>query len=406
MKRILILFIFISVLFTSVAMASTWCTGTPDQNLDIAKQNFEDKCDEPYDDQKGHSCEYKSDGFHCNGNTSAATTNSSSTPDSPTSSNSGGTVGTGGTDGVCRPPRHQTGEAAVELQHDGSWYNRRAGRTHNNTDERFGDSHWNSHGYYMDITSWTGEISVDYPVPDYNEGPEKWGIPFTVSWVNNRPTNAELAHEEFNIRRRRSWHYGGEFGYGTTPISDIPTSDANMTFAGRWDECPEGSVFINMTMWVQSKPGDMGLDDGRERIDIIVHEYDTGEFDLVKQAPEITLTKWTVLPDLHMAGSIYKVIKRKPGDKGEKCSYNLVRASGDNRLSGTLNAHDILDHLIKDDEFNNSWNIADAEWTVTAQGPVYRNYLEGGGLPMNEILTTPSKGKWTFTDATFPDIPK
>lgn len=297
---------------------------------------------------------------------------------------------------------YSVGNAAVELQ-NGSWFNRRANRGHNNADERFGNGYWNSHGYYMDITSWTGNILVDYPVPNYSAAPKTWGLPFTVAWDNNRSVNANPAHEEFNIRRRRSWHYGGGHGYGITPIRSIPRSRANMTFAGEWDGCPEGSVFINMTMWVQSRTGDM-FRNGGERIDIIVHEYDTGEFDLARQAPYITRTNWTVLPDFVMAGSTYKVIKRKPGDKGEKCSYNLVRAFGDNRTSGTINARDIFDHLIQDGEFNDGWNLADSEWTVTAQGPVYRNYLEGQGLPTAEILTTPSKGKWTFNQATFPDI--
>jgi len=59
-----------SGLSPSVKTASKWCTGKPSQNIDEAKQSFKDICGEEYDDQKGHGCEYKTDGFHCNGNTS------------------------------------------------------------------------------------------------------------------------------------------------------------------------------------------------------------------------------------------------------------------------------------------------------------------------------------------------
>ncbi len=36
----------------------------------MQKKSFKDICGEDYDDQKGHVCDYKPDGYHCNGNTS------------------------------------------------------------------------------------------------------------------------------------------------------------------------------------------------------------------------------------------------------------------------------------------------------------------------------------------------
>ena len=57
------------LLFSSLATAQ-WCTGTPDQNIDAARANFKAQCGETWNDQN-HVCEYKSDGYHCNGNISA-----------------------------------------------------------------------------------------------------------------------------------------------------------------------------------------------------------------------------------------------------------------------------------------------------------------------------------------------
>ncbi|MEE9424977.1 MAG: hypothetical protein V3V18_08340 [Methylococcales bacterium] len=62
---------------------SARCSGEPDQNLDVARQNFQTKCGEPWNDQK-HVCDYKPDGFHCNGNVTASTTPE---PTNPTTSN-------------------------------------------------------------------------------------------------------------------------------------------------------------------------------------------------------------------------------------------------------------------------------------------------------------------------------
>lgn len=73
---------------------STWCSGNPDQSLDAAKQNFKTKCGETWDDQKGHVCDYKSDGYHCNGNRSAAASPATSDPSSSTAADTGWCSGT------------------------------------------------------------------------------------------------------------------------------------------------------------------------------------------------------------------------------------------------------------------------------------------------------------------------
>jgi hypothetical protein len=68
---------------------SARCSGAPDQNLDVARQNFQTKCGEPWNDQK-HVCDYKPDGFHCNGNVTASATpeTTSSTTSNPVASGS------------------------------------------------------------------------------------------------------------------------------------------------------------------------------------------------------------------------------------------------------------------------------------------------------------------------------
>jgi hypothetical protein len=73
---------------------STWCSGNPDQNLDTAKVNFKAKCGEAWDDQKGHVCDYKSDGYHCNGNRSASASPATSDPSSSTAADTGWCSGT------------------------------------------------------------------------------------------------------------------------------------------------------------------------------------------------------------------------------------------------------------------------------------------------------------------------
>lgn len=63
---------------------SVRCSGAPDQNLDVARQNFQTRCGEPWNDQK-HVCDYKdADGFRCSGDVSASTTPD---PTNPTTSN-------------------------------------------------------------------------------------------------------------------------------------------------------------------------------------------------------------------------------------------------------------------------------------------------------------------------------
>ncbi len=68
----------------SAKAASKWCTGNPNQNIDEARRNFKNKCGEPWNDQKGHVCDYKSDGFHCNGNVSDSGSGASVPAPTPT----------------------------------------------------------------------------------------------------------------------------------------------------------------------------------------------------------------------------------------------------------------------------------------------------------------------------------
>ncbi len=72
-------------------VASKWCTGNSNQNLGEARQNFKTKCGESWNDQKGHVCDYKSDGYHCNGNTSASGSSSPSQSPAPATNTSAST---------------------------------------------------------------------------------------------------------------------------------------------------------------------------------------------------------------------------------------------------------------------------------------------------------------------------
>ncbi len=55
----------------SAKVASKRCSGNPSQNIDEARRNFKSKCGEPWNDQEGHVCDYKPDGYHCNGHVSS-----------------------------------------------------------------------------------------------------------------------------------------------------------------------------------------------------------------------------------------------------------------------------------------------------------------------------------------------
>jgi hypothetical protein len=59
---------------------SDWCTGTPDRNRDVAKNNFATACGQTWNDQLGHVCVNKSDGWHCSG---TITNSASSIPRAP-----------------------------------------------------------------------------------------------------------------------------------------------------------------------------------------------------------------------------------------------------------------------------------------------------------------------------------
>lgn len=54
-----------------VPRSRRWCTGTPSQTISVARWNFKSKCGETWNDQKGHVCDYKPDGYHCHGIVSA-----------------------------------------------------------------------------------------------------------------------------------------------------------------------------------------------------------------------------------------------------------------------------------------------------------------------------------------------
>jgi hypothetical protein len=122
MKKIILI---TTLLFSSLATAQ-WCTGTPNQNLDAARANFKAACGETYNDQKGHVCDYKSDGFHCNGNISASSSPTQTPapvnqqPPATSSGNDGNTSPVSGEFDVNRQPYlvvisdHATGAPKLE----------------------------------------------------------------------------------------------------------------------------------------------------------------------------------------------------------------------------------------------------------------------------------------------------
>jgi hypothetical protein len=292
---------------------------------------------------------------------------------------------------------------------------------------------------------WTGDISIDFTdennsqyldqaIPSTFSG----GLPLSVWWENEQ-LSSDWAHQEFNIRVARNYNVAANrsdssehWGYGTKPISELSSID--MSFEGYWDCGSEGPRFVNMTIWVQDTVGDMYSNDS-ERIDIIIHEWDSGLVDWRKMVSpsnedyiaEGSSKRWAVIspepaedgldavntgrPALNMAGSDYLVIRRSPGDEGEKCSYNIIRktnrvADSEGYLGGSIDARVVLDYLIAyDAQFNTSWNIYAAEWTVTGQGRYNLKYNETrfGGTG-EDVRTIPSKGKWTFTTANLPDL--
>jgi hypothetical protein len=292
---------------------------------------------------------------------------------------------------------------------------------------------------------WTGEISIDFTDEDNSQFLDQaipssfsGGLPLSVWWENNQ-LSTDWGHQEFNIRVARNYNVAANrsdsdehWGYGTKPISEMDSID--MSFEGYWDCGSEGPRFVNMTIWVQDTVGDM-YNNGSNRIDIIIHEWDSGLIDWRKMVDPTNQDyidagsdkRWTIIspepaldgmdavntgrPTLTMAGSDYLIIRRSPGDEGEKCSYNIIRknnrvADSEGYLGGTIDARVVFDYLIAyDSQFSTSWNIYAAEWTVTGQGRYNLKYNETrfGGTG-SDVRTIPSKGKWTFTTADLPNL--
>lgn len=251
---------------------------------------------------------------------------------------------------------------------------------------------------------WTGPIKAFFgPVS------ETGGSDFWMEWENTQiPDNyGNASHSETDVRvQKHIWAWGSqERGYPKR-LSQLPAS-VNCTANGQWAPGSSGRAHINMTTWISDTDN---IDDpNTQRCDIIIHAWDnSGDMSANNH--------FNLIGTLSDNGLVYDVIQR-PGDIGEKASFNLVPRRdgltiqqrnpilGDYTDTSPMDFNIDLKQIISklmvmavDDYgapiFDNSWYLSGNDWTITAQSPA----VVGG------VAIPASKGRWTFNSYAIPNL--
>jgi len=199
-----------------------------------------------------------------------------------------------------------------------------------------------------------------------------------------------------------------EHGY-PKPINEIINNniDVTCTANGQWTTGSAGRAHINLTVWIGSTNN---IDVG-DRCDIIIHIWDNS-------GNMSANNTFDLIGTINSRGLVYDVIQR-PGDAGEKASFNIVPRIGSETMvdrspilgdypaSATvatdysINVMDFINWLRNNavDEngnpiFDNNWYLAGADWTITAQSAIR---VDDKPIPA-------SKGRWTFNEYFVPDL--
>jgi len=230
-----------------------------------------------------------------------------------------------------------------------------------------------------------------------------------MEWDNQQipDANGRAPHSETDVRvQKHIWAWGSsERGY-PKKLSLLPPT-VTCTANGQWAPGSSGRAHINMTTWISSTDN---IDDpNSERCDIIIHAWDnSGDMSANNH--------FNLIGTLTDNGLIYDVIQR-PGDIGEKASFNLVpRVNGlaiwqQNPILGdypdtspmnfTIDLKNIINKLMAmavdsngNPIFDNSWYLSGNDWTITAQSPAV----------VGDVAIPASKGRWTFNSYNIPNL--
>ncbi len=251
---------------------------------------------------------------------------------------------------------------------------------------------------------------TNWYVGDHWQGPIKafWGpvsnaggVNFWMEWNNQQIADASgnTPHAETDVRaQKHKWAWGSASKGYPKQIAALPAS-VNCTANGQWTQGSAGRAHINMTVWVTSTDN---IDDSNtERCDIIIHGWDNS-------GNMSANNTFNIIGTITSGATTYEVIQR-PGDEGEKASFNLVPMTNGQSMTQrspllgiypdtstqyfNMDVKDIIDQLMamavdgnNNPIFDNSWYLTGCDWTITAQSQ---------GI-VDNVIIPPSKGRWTF----------
>ncbi len=267
-----------------------------------------------------------------------------------------------------------------------------------------------SGNYYAYQSNWYVGGNWEGPIKAFF-GPvsETGGLNFWMEWHNMQipDGNGIAPHSETDVRaQKHKWAWGSaERGY-PKQISQLPAT-VNCTANGQWTPGSAGRAHINLTTWISSTDN---IDNPTtERCDIIIHGWDNS-------GNMSANSTFDLIGTINDNGLVYDVIQR-PGDEGEKASFNLVpRKDGQtmvqrnpilgnypdtNPMDFNIDLNQIINQLMAmavdvngNPIFDNSWYLSGSDWTITAQSPA----LVGG------VAIPASKGRWTFNSYNIPNL--
>ncbi len=268
----------------------------------------------------------------------------------------------------------------------------------------------NSGNYYAYQSNWYVGGNWEGPIKAFF-GPvsETGGLNFWMEWHNMQilDGNGNAPHSETDVRvQKHKWAWGSaERGY-PKQLSALPAT-VNCTANGQWTAGSAGRAHINLTTWISSTDN---IDDPMtERCDIIIHSWDNSGN--MSANPSFNL-----IGTINDNGLVYDVIQR-PGDEGEKASFNLVPRkdgltmvqrspilgdySDTSPMDFSIDLNQIINQLMAmavdqngNPIFNNTWYLSGSDWTITAQSPAT---VGGVAIPA-------SKGRWTFNSYNIPNL--
>jgi len=267
-----------------------------------------------------------------------------------------------------------------------------------------------SNNYYAYQSNWYVGGHWQGPIKAFF-GPvsETGGLNFWMEWDNQQipDNNGHGPHSETDVRvQKHKWAWAStERGY-PTQLSALPAS-VSCTANGQWTQGSSGRAHINLTTWISNTDN---IDDPNTvRCDIIIHAWDnSGDMS--------ANSHFNLIGTLSDNGLVYDVIQR-PGDEGEKASFNLVpRRDGltmqqripileeypdTNPMDFNIDLKVILSKLMAmavdhngNPIFDNSWWLSGSDWTITAQSPAV----------VGDAAIPASKGRWTFNSYHIPNL--